>query len=277
MSILKLGRKQVLPVIQKVEFGVYLGEEQEKVLLPKKQIPKDCEIGDEIEVFLYRDSMDRMIATVREPKITLDTLAVLQVKQVTKIGAFLDWGLEKDLFLPFKEQKGQVSEGEQHLVALYLDKSERLCATMKVYQRLSTDHSYQKGDMVSGTVYEVKRELGAFIAVDNRFHGLIPRREMHRKLKSGETIEARVTEVREDGKLTLSLNQPIHIQVEEDARRVLKVIEEYEGVLPYTEKASPEMIERDFQLSKNAFKRAVGRLLKENKIELGEKDIRLKK
>ena len=141
---MKLGEKQVLTVVKKVEFGVYLGSDKEKVLLPAKQVPAGVEPGDPVEVFLYRDSSDRLIATTNEPKITLGELKVLTVVDTGKIGAFLDWGLEKDLLLPFKEQTAEVKKGDSCLVSLYEDKSGRLCATMKVYPLLRTDSPYKK-------------------------------------------------------------------------------------------------------------------------------------
>ncbi len=157
---MKLGQKQVLTVVKEVEFGVYLGTEEERVLLPKRQVPEDIELGDPVEVFLYKDSDDRLIATTHEPKLTIGQLAVLDVVDVTKVGAFLNWGLEKDLFLPFKEQTSKVAVGDQCLVTLYIDKSERLCATMKVYHLLCTDSPYQKDDKVSGIIYEKSDEFG---------------------------------------------------------------------------------------------------------------------
>ena len=136
---------------------MYLGNDEERVLLPKKQVPEGIEVGDPIEVFLYKDSSDRMIATTREPKLTLGKLAVLEVIDVGRVGAFLDWGLEKDLLLPYKEQTERVEKGDRCLVGLYIDKSERLCATMKIYPMLRTDSPYKKDDMVTGTVYGMNR------------------------------------------------------------------------------------------------------------------------
>ena len=189
---MRLGVKQVLTVVKIVDFGVYLGSDEERVLLPKKQVPEGIEVGDPIEVFLYKDSSDRMIATTNEPKLTLGELAVLTVADVGRMGAFLDWGLEKDLFLPFKEQTEKVEKGDQCLVSLYIDKSERLCATMKIYHLLRTDSPYKKDDTVRGTIYEVNREIGAFVAVDNLYSALIPKREMYGRMSAGQEIEARV-------------------------------------------------------------------------------------
>ena len=271
--MLNLGRKQKLTVVKKVEFGVYLGEsmeagEKERVLLPAKQVPEGTKEGDVLEVFLYRDSSDRMIATSREPKLTLGGLAVLKVAQTGKVGAFLDWGLEKDLLLPFREQTVKVRTGDQVLVSLYIDKSSRLCATIKVYPFLKTDSSYVIGDTVEGLVYEVSENFGAFVAVDDRYSGLIPKREAQAGYKVGQRLKLRVTEVKEDGKLTLSARGKAYEQIREDAENVLQVIDEFAGVLPFDDKASPEVIQREFGLSKAAFKRAVGHLLKEKQIEL---------
>ncbi|MBS5129787.1 MAG: RNA-binding protein, partial [Lachnospiraceae bacterium] len=162
---LTLGKKQVLTIVKQVEFGVYLGTEKEKVLLPKKQVPEGAEPGDPVEVFLYKDSQDRLIATTNTPLLTLGELAVLEVAETGKYGAFLKWGLEKDLFLPFKEQTSRVKKGDKCLVTLYVDKSQRLCATMRVYELLRKDSEYKKDDMVTGIVYETSQQFGAFVAV----------------------------------------------------------------------------------------------------------------
>lgn len=208
--MIRLGEIQTLQVVKKVEFGVYLGDghnKEERVLLPKKQVPEGTQTGDEMEVFVYRDSKDRLIATTNMPKITLGGVSRLKVAQVGKIGAFLDWGLEKDLLLPFKEQTKRVSAGEECLAALYIDKSNRLCATMNVYPYLDTDSPYGKDDRVTGEVYEISRNFGAFVAVDDRYSALIPKQELYGAVEVGDTVNARVTEVKEDGKLNLSIRE----------------------------------------------------------------------
>lgn len=277
--MLKLGKRQILTVVKKVEFGVYLAEgmeEQEKVLLPKKQVPEGCEIGDTIDVFLYRDSQGRYISTVNQPYITLGETALLTVKEVSKIGAFLDWGLEKDLLLPFKEQTMKVKAGDTCLVALYIDKSSRLCATMKVYHYLATPAPYHTGDRVSGIVYDVTEDFGVYVAVDNRYSARIPKKEVFTKLRIGDVVEGRVTQVKPDGKLDLSLREKAYLQMDKDMETVLQLLEEYGGKLPFTDKASPEIIKEKAALSKNAFKRAVGHLMKEGKVEILENGIVLK-
>ena len=268
---MRLGEKQVLTVVKKVDFGVYLGSDEERVLLPKKQVPEEIEVGDPVEVFLYKDSSDRMIATTKEPKLTLGNLAVLEVVDVGRIGAFLDWGLEKDLLLPFKEQTTKVEKGDRCLVSLYIDKSGRLCATMKVYPFLRTDSPYKKDDTVRGTVYEISRDFGVFVAVDDRFSALIPRREVYGRMYIGQQIEARVAAVKADGKLDLSVRGRIPEQMDADAQKIMDRIEKSGGGLPFTDKADPERIRDEFWMSKAAFKRAVGRLLKQGKVRIDEK------
>ena len=189
-----LGKKVRLMIVKEVEFGVYLGNSQEKVLLPKKQVPRGLEAGDPVEVFLYKDSSDRLIATTNEPKITLGGLAALKVVDVGRIGAFLDWGLEKDLLLPFREQTAKVKKGDEVLTALYVDKSGRLCGTMKVYERLRQDPPYQKDDQVEGIIYDTSDNFGVFVAVDDCYSALIPKREAFGSLKVGDRIHARVIE-----------------------------------------------------------------------------------
>ena len=274
--MIELGKKQKLSIVKKVEFGAYLGTEEEKVLLPIKQLPEEAQIGDEIEVFIYKDSKDRLIATTREPKITLGELAVLSVADVSKIGAFLDWGLEKDLLLPYKEQTTRVAPGDERLVALYIDKSQRLCATMKVYNYLKKDSGYGKEQDVTGRVYEISENFGAFVAVDDRYSGLIPKKQLYGQqcLRVGDVITARVTAVKADGKLDLSIRKKAYLQMDDDAEKLMQVIDSFDGVLPFSDKANPEVIRREAGMSKNEFKRAVGRLYKERRIEIGEKFIR---
>lgn len=271
--MIQLGRKQKLQVVKKVDFGVYLGVKMDadaasRVLLPAKQVPEGIKEGDFLQVFLYKDSSDRMIATTREPAFQVGETAVLKVKQVSKIGAFLDWGLEKDLLLPFREQTFRVREGQECLVALYVDKSDRLCATMKVYPYLSLRTPYGINDEVTGRVYEISERFGVFVAVDDRYCALVPKREAQGKFKLGEVRKFRVTEVKEDGKMDLSAHQKAYLQIGEDAKMVLQVIDEFAGVLPFDDKASPQVIQREFGLSKNAFKRAVGHLLKNGEVEI---------
>lgn len=277
--MIRLGEKQQLIVVKKVAFGSYLGEEidaEETVLLPIKQVPETTVVGDSMNVFIYRDSEDRLIATVREPKLIVDQVALLRVKEVGQIGAFLDMGLERDLLLPFKEQTKKVEVGEECLVALYVDKSERLCATMNVYTFLRMDSEYKKEDRVTGRIYQISKEFGVFVAVDDTFSALIPARNCSGREVVGEVISARVTDVKEDGKLDLSMREKAYIQMETDALALMEALEAEGGELPFTDKADPALIKEEMGMSKNEFKRAVGNLLKAGKIEILENSIRIK-
>ena len=277
---MKLGEKQTLVVVKKVEFGVYLATKEapeDKVLLPAKQVPAGAKVGDEgggIPVSGFQRPPDRHDKT---PRLIMGQVALLTVVQIGKVGAFLDWGLEKDLFLPFKQQTRKVKAGDQVLASLYIDKSGRLCATMNVYEQLRTDSPYKKDDMVTGRIYEISKNFGAFVAVDDCFSALIPKKELFGATeppKIGEQVTARVVKVLEDGKLTLSIREKAYLQIQKDAEKIEKLLDSYEGPLPFNDKAAPEVIAHETGMSKNEFKRAVGHLLKEGKIQITEKNIR---
>lgn len=279
--MLQKGMKQVLIVEKSVPMGLYLKEpgapEKEHVLLPKSQVPEGAKPGDEIECFVYLDSEDRLIATRKEPKLCLHEVGYLTVREVGKIGAFLDWGLDKDLLLPFHEQPRDrhVKKGQNCLVAVYLDKSGRLCATMNVYPYLNTRSPYQKGDSVEGTVYETSGNFGTFVAVDDKYSGLVPKKELVRPLVPGEKIRARVSSVREDGKLNLSLREKIPAQIGPDGEKIYQKMQENGGFLPLNDRSDAGEIRELLEMSKAQFKRAIGHLYKEGKIVLEEDGIRI--
>lgn len=286
--MLRMGIRQRLVIDRIAGVGAYLAEERgrgentggksvkeaERVLLPAKEVPGDASVGTVLDVFLYRDSEDRPIATLRSPKIELGGVAHLTVKQVGKIGAFMDWGLEKDVLLPYAEQTRRVKTGESVLCALYTDKSGRLAVTMNVYPYLRTDSPYLVNMEVEGTVYETSGNFGAFVAVDDRFSGLIPKREIYGDVRIGDRVRARVTDVREDGKLTLALRKKGYLQMDDDGVLILQKLREAGGVLPYGDKSDAEEIRAAFGMSKAAFKRACGRLFKEGKITPSAYEIR---
>ncbi len=297
---MKIGEVQTLTIVKAVNFGVYLtdrpdcGEgarsagkkvsyqsggkgtaDEPRVLLPAKQVPAGSRVGDKLEVFLYRDSDDRLIATTRKPLLTVGALAALRVAQVTKLGAFLDWGLEKDLFLPYKEQLCRLSEQDKILVTMYVDKSGRLCASMRgLYSLLGTGSPYRAGDIVSGRVYEFSRNFGTFVAVDDRYSAMIPIHEDTSSLRIGDVIRATVSNVKEDGKLDLTLRKKAYEEIDTDAESVMDLIEHYGGELPFNDKADPEVIRHEAHMSKSAFKRAVGHLYKERRVEFTGDGIR---
>lgn len=282
---MRLGYMQTLVAVKKTDFGLFLTDIDKKddknralgdeVLLPKNQVTEDMRVGSEIEVFMYKDSEDRMIATRLVPYIKIGEIKKLKVKEVNKIGAFLDWGLPKDLLLPFKEQIYDIKSGDEILVTVYIDLSDRLCATMDLYSRLSLLPPYQKDDMVKGTVYQVHEQFGAYVAVDNKYSALVPKKELHCELKPGDEIEARVLEVKEDGKLDLSLRQKAYVQMDADSALILDKLKQAGGSLPYQDKSSAEEIKEEFNLSKAAFKRAIGRLYKERVIVIEKDGIRI--
>lgn len=284
-----LGRMQTLRVVKKTDFGVYLADREietdtsrvvdrkevidiPSILLPKAQA-KDLSIGNTVEVFVYKDSEDRPIATTARPALVIGEIARLTVKEVTNIGAFLDWGLAKDLFLPFKEQTFRVQKGDSVLVTLYIDKSSRLCATAKVYNSLKAVSPYQKEDQVFGTVYEIIDAFGAYVAVDDLYSALIPKTELFTTLKPGEKVSARVTKVQPDGRLVLSIREKSYLQMNSDSAVIYDALQKAGGFLPYHDKTSPELIKAKFGLSKNAFKRAIGHLQKEGKLLIEEDGI----
>lgn len=285
-----LGRTQTLTIQKKTDFGVYLvqnaGNEvtfeynddeklsTDSILLPKAQVPEGLQTNDTIEVFVYKDSEDRPIATTTKPLLELGGLARLKVKDIGNIGAFLEWGLAKDLFLPFKQQVFRVRKGDEVLVGMYIDKSQRLCATMKVYPYLKKESPYQKDDRVVGTVYEVIEAFGAFVVVDDAYSALIPNKELHRAITPGTIINARVAVKQPDGRLTLSLNDKIPVQMSTDGQLIIDKLLQADGYLPYNDSSNAEDIAKEFGISKNAFKRAIGHLMKEKQISIDEDGIR---
>lgn len=275
---IELGKYQELIVTKETDFGIFLntpdGNDSEKILLPKSQVPEGTQLKDVLNVFVYKDSEDRPIATTLEPDITLGGVARLYVNQVTPIGAFLEWGLSKDLFLPFKEQLYEVKEGDAVLVTLYIDKSERLCASMHVYQALRNDSDYKKDDSVFGRVYEISENFGVFIAVDDKYSALLPQKEVFENYRINQPVHARVAQIMEDGRLTLSVKKKIPEQMNEDADFIYRCLEQEKGFLPFHDKSSPEAIKNRFHMSKNAFKRGIGHLLKEGKITIASDGIR---
>lgn len=277
--MIELGKYQLLEVVKKTDFGFYLAEpgagQKHTILIPMKEVPEGTKAGDSLNVFIYKDSEDREIATLAQVPVTVGGLAVLTVKEVSKIGAFLDWGLMKDLLLPYKEQTAKVKEGDRVLVTLYVDKSNRLCASMKVYPLLSCDSPYKKDDMVTGIVYEAIDSFGVFVAVDNKYSAMLPKNEIFSPISVGETIQARVIKVRDDGKLTLSLRAKAHEQMDTDSSVILVQLKAAGGYLPFNDSSSPEAIKEEFKMSKNAFKRALGKLYKAGTITITDDGIRL--
>ncbi len=276
--MIKIGTYQELEIKRIVEHGAYIGvkeHDEDDIFLPTKQIPKGANIGDVIEVFIYRDSKDRLIATTKKPYVELGEVGYLEVIDNAVIGAFVDWGLEKDLLVPFKQQYYKLNKGQRYLFGLYEDKSGRLCGTTSVYKYLSDESPYVTGDYVNGVVYKIKEDVGVFVAVDNKYRGLIPENELFTEVYPGDEIKARVIRRRYDGKLDLSMRREVEVQMGDDSTMILERLEKNEGFLPLHDKSNPDEIKAEFNMSKNAFKRAIGRLYKEEKISIESNGIRL--
>lgn len=254
--------------------GAFLAEEQVAtrtqgepvVLLPGREIPDDAKEGDAIEVFIYLDSEDRPVATTASPKIALGEVAFLEVMDLAPFGAFLDWGLQKELLVPFGEQTHDVAKGERHPVGLIVDGTGRLAGTMRVTEMLKDSGEFTLDEWVEGEAWRNDPELGLFVIVEHAFVGLVPLSEPHR-LSRGEAARFRVTHVHSDGKIELSLRGPAHLELENDARAI---IDKLSSAAPprVGDHSSPEEIRTHFGLSKKAFKRAVGRLLRDGAVKV---------
>ena len=279
--MIKIGKRQKMIVDRFTSVGAYLtevekeGEEIEdiSILLPNNELEeRELKEGDEVEVLIYMDSEDRPVATFRKTEALVGTLAKLEVTDVNpKLGAFMDWGLKKELLLPRGQQEIQVEVGKKYLVGIYEDSKGRLSVTMKIYKFLLPSTSIKKNDIVSGTVYRIEPNIGVFVAVEDRYFGLIPKIEYFKDYKVGDEIEARVIRVREDGKIDLTPRERAYIQIDEDAELILGKMRLLGDSFGFTDKSSPEEIIDYFNMSKKAFKRAMGNLLKNGKVEKNEK------
>lgn len=277
--MIKLGNIQTLQVKRLTKIGAFLNEakpEMDDVRIPLSQLPKQTEVGDDLSVFVYKDSEDRFLATTKTPAITLGKIAMLRVVDKNPIGAFLDMGLEKELFLPFKEQIGAVTKGMEVLVAMYLDGTDRLCATMNVYEVLKTDSPYKEQDQVTGTLYRVHPVHGGFVAVDNIYHGRIPTKDLFGTYEEGKMITCRVNKVHPDGKLELRLRGAAHEEMDGDSERVWQKIIHNHGTLMLHDKSDPQLIKKELNMSKASFKRAIGKLYKEGRITIESDHIRVR-
>lgn len=277
--MIKIGKIQDMRLKRFSTVGAYLTpieESEPEILLPKKYLQEDFKEEMLVEVFVYRDSKDRLVATTEKPKLLLNEMAYLEVVAVSEQGAFLNWGLEKDLFLPYKEQKCEVEKGSSYLVAMYLDKSDRLCATMNISKYLMEESHYETGQWLKGVVYNTHEIYGAYIAVENCYSGRVPKKELHEELKIGQEVDVRVTRIHEDGKLELSLREKSYLQRDEDSEKILSAIEANGGILKLSDNSDPEQIKAMLQMSKKAFKRALGKMYKEGVILIGENEIKKK-
>jgi len=276
LSPIEIGKINNLQVLKSTEQGLYLGDEVEEILLPNKYIPEGLEIGDYIDVFIYTDSEDRIIATTLEPNVMRDEFAYMKVKDTTSFGAFLDWGLEKDLLVPFKEQWEPMETGKSYLICAYLDESsDRLVASSQLNKFLSNDDiQLREGEMVSILVGD-EHELGYQCIIDNRYKGMVYRNQIFKEIKPGERTTAYVKQIRSDLKIDLVLEKQGQVAVEPNAKRILKALNDNEGFLGLHDKSDPEEVKAMLQMSKKNFKRALGTLYRKRLVLIEEKGVKL--
>lgn len=275
--MLQLGRFNNLTINRLSPHGLYVGDGTTELLLPNKYVPESYELGDYIDVFVFKDSEDRLTATTLEPYAQVGEFAFLEAKDLNSSGAFLDWGLEKDLFVPFKEQNDRMAKGRAYIVYLYIDSvTERIVATSKI-NKFTENHltiDVKEGDTVDIMIYKYT-DLGVKVIANNKYWGMLFLNEIFKNLRIGEKMTAIVKKIREDGKLDLTLQQNGMAIVSEIQTLILEKLEENDGFLPYNDNSSPEDIYRYFNVSKKVFKKTIGTLFKEKKITLADSGIHL--
>ena len=276
--MIQLGKKNTLTVLRKVDFGFYLdGAEYDSILLPKRYAPEDLKDGDEIEVFIYLDSEDRIIATTETPLVMVNECGYLMAKDVNEYGAFLDWGLMKDLFVPFREQKMKMVVGRKYWVYVYVDKdTDRIVASAKIDKFLDKyNPPYAEGDEVSIKIHSLC-DLGTKVIVDDLYWGVIYENETFENLKIGETRIAFIKKIREDLKLDISLTKTgYRNRISDIETTIVSALEAHNGFLALTDKSSADEIKDTLSMSKKSFKMAIGGLYKMGKITIEDSGIRL--
>lgn len=272
-----IGTLNELEIVKKVDFGVYLdGGSHGEILLPKRYVPENCQIGDRLEVFIYLDSEDRLVATTERPLATVGEFAMLKVVEITSFGAFMDWGLMKDLLVPFREQQVKMEKGTAYLVYVYLDhESQRIVATSKLDKCLGNiPVDYEPGEEVD-LIIAGKTELGYKAIVDNSHWGVIYHNEVFQPLRAGEKLKGFIKQVREDEKIDLRLDKPGYEKIDNISQNILDQMKVAGGFLPFNDKSDPEAIVKTFKISKKNFKKAIGSLYKQRLIGIEENGIRL--
>lgn len=267
--MIKIGQRQKLRVHHFTSEGAYLydGKDPNTLAILEENLDKSIKKEDQVLAFVYKDK-GRLWVSRKKPYLELGQIGLLKVVAKTKIGAFMDLGLDKDVLLPFSETLGQVHEGQYYLVRLYLDKTKRLALTMKIKDYLEKSAPYKRDDLVEGTIYSIHKDHGIFIAVDEKYDSLVPKEEAKGIYQVGETLAAKVRSVNADGRLVLSFDNKVHFQIDEDAERLLDLLEDNEGILKIGDKSKPEEIKKLTGMSKSDFKRAAGKLYKEREVKL---------
>lgn len=278
--MIQLGKQNTLQVLRQVDFGLYLdGGEIGDILLPQRYVPKDIQIGDFIDVFLYLDMEERLIATTEKPLVQVNQFAFLEVKWINQFGAFLDWGLMKDLFCPFREQKMRMQQGKSYIVYCYIDTlTSRIVASAKVEKFLSKEMpTYKVGESVDLLIQQ-KTDLGFKAIVDGKFSGLIYQNELFQDIHTGDKMRGYVKSVRSDGKLDISLQTTGKQHIDDFSDKLFHYISSQEdGFCPYHDKSAAEEIYSEFQVSKKTFKKAVGDLYKRHLITIHDDGLRITK
>ncbi len=275
--MIKIGKWNNLQITKEMTFGVYLdGEENGEILLPKKYINQEVQTGDFIDVFIYYDSEDRIIATTQKPFAQVEEFAFLKVVDVNSTGVFLDWGLDKDLFVPFREQKTEMVKGKSYPVYIYFDESsQRIVASARISKFLDDNGiPYQKGDEVNFVIYK-ETEIGYKIIIENKFLGMIFKNEIFEKIRLGQKMKGFVKEVREDDKIDVSLTKFGFDKIDESSKQILELLRKRNGYLPISDKSSPELISKYLGMSKKTFKKSIGILYKNHLIIINKDNIEL--
>ncbi len=273
-----IGTVNELEVIKEVDFGIYLdGAQHGEILMPKRYVPQGCKVGDRIEAFIYLDSEDRLVATTERPIAMVGEFAKLKVIAVTRIGAFLDWGLPKDLLVPFREQQQKMEEGKSYLVYIYLDdESQRIAGTSKLDKCLDNiPIDYEEGEEVD-LIIAGQTELGYKAIIDNSHWGMLFKNEVFQTLKIGQKIKGYIKHIREDEKIDLSLEKAGYEKIDPITESILNKLAANNGFLPLNDKTDPDTISETFQISKKNFKKAIGALYKQRIISIDEDGIRMK-
>ena len=272
----QIGKINKLRVIKEVDFGVYLdGEELGEILLPQKYVPADYETDGMIDVFIYLDSEDRLIATTEKSVAMVGEFALLKVASVTKFGAFLDWGLPKDLLVPFREQKQKMEEGKSYVVFIYLDEeSQRIAASAKPDKFLDLKPiKYTEGEEVDLLIYD-KTDIGYKAIIEGTHSGILYENEVFQKLEMGQQTKGYIKKIREDNKIDLSLQKSGYENVDEVSKKILALLKEQDGFIPVTDKSPPEVISDIFGVSKKTFKKSIGALYKKRLISIDDDGIK---
>jgi uncharacterized protein len=277
--MLKLGKMNHLEVYRMVEFGAYLADNDEEVLLPRKFVPVGTVVGSKIDVFLYLDSEDRPVATTQTPKAMVGDTVFLEVKDTTDIGAFLDWGLDKDLFVPFREQKDRMLKGKSYAVRVVFDKvSGRIFGSSRVHVFAKKGHedNFKVGEKVEILVC-TEEEIGFNVLINNQYMGMLYKNEIHCPVKLGDKLTAYISKLRDDKKIDVNLRKPGFFGIIKEKPMILEKLEEAGGFLPFNSKSAPKAIEANFHISKRVFKQAVSNLYKERRITITDDGIKLNK